>query len=293
MNNKYQSLFLIIFILLSIFIYYIYNFNKLDEKIESFSDNSNNIKCLCLLCLKPNNDTIDFLVKFKNKYDDYDVFLVIDDNSIQYSFNKLKVIQVEDKICGDAGFKYSNHMVKNNIPSAWDKFFYYFCNNNNYSNYWVLEEDVFIPNIETIFNIDKKYDNTSLLVKSNQIRDVKSSDEIFNWHHWKYIVDENRNAIFSLPWYKSMVCAVRIPFNLLDEVKKFVDKNSRLYFIEFFINTLAMKSNIRIESIAELSEIYWKKDFDIDDLTNNSKLYHPIKDVNIHKSIREFNNLQL
>jgi hypothetical protein len=54
--------------------------------------------CVCLLCFKPNDVWIDFLAKFKH----YDIFIVVDDNSKDYSkdytrYSNITIIQSKFK----------------------------------------------------------------------------------------------------------------------------------------------------------------------------------------------------
>ncbi len=237
--------------------------------------------CICVMCIKPQKIWIDFLLRIKKKHN-YDIYLVVDDNSIVYEIKDINIIQIGDIFCKNMGFMNANYLVKNNEPSVWDKMFLYFSYNNIYENYWILENDVFVPTIDTINNIDKKYQSNDLLCKSNNI---KQNDNNLNWH-WTQMKFKNKFA-FELPWYKSMVCAVRIPNIFFVHCKNSVLKNKRLFFLEFFINTLANKNNIKCNSIPELSEIHYRKNYTITDFEDENKLYHPVKDIFLHQKIRD------
>ena len=237
-------------------------------------------KCICVMCIKPQKIWINFLLEIKKKHD-YDIYLVVDDNSINYEINDINIIQIGDEFCKKIGFMNANFCVKNNEPSVWDKMFLYFSYNNIYEKYWILENDVFVPTIDTINNIDKKYQCDDILCKSNM---VKKNDTDLDWH-WRHIKFKNKYA-FELPWYNSMVCAIRIPNTFFVHCKNSVLKNKRLFFIEFFINTLAHKNNITCNTIPELSEIHWRKEYIITDFEDKNKLYHPVKDIFLHQKIR-------
>lgn len=304
---KYKLL-LLIFLL--IIIYLIFNFNIIERMtslslpiinrlfdriskksilIEKYKESTDNLiikDVICILSVKPNINISNFLLEMKEKYEKYyDFYILFDDNSQKYSIDGLNVIQVEDEICHNTGFKYSNHMVKNNEPSAWDKVFYYFSINNNYKNYWIIEDDVFNPSVDTIYKIDQKYKNENLLAHENIININGKSDD---WFHWSHFERNYGKAVFSLPWYRSMVCAIRLPNKFFTECSKFVKENSRLYFIEYFIHTLSIKKGILIDVIDELSEIHYRKSYNLNDFMDKNKLYHPVKDFEMHTHFRNF-----
>lgn len=237
--------------------------------------------CICVMCVKPHKIWIDFLRKIKKNHE-YDIFLVIDDNSTIYEIKDINIIQIEDNICKNTGFTNSNFTVKNNEPSAWDKMFLYFSYNNIYEKYWIIEDDVFIPNIDTIHNIDKKYPCNDILCSSHG---EKNDDSILYWN-WKQMKFKDGFA-FTLPWYNSMVCAIRLPNSFFVHCKNSVLKNKRLFFVEFFINTLASKNNITCNIIPELSEIHYRKNYNMTDFQDKNKLYHPVKDILLQQKIRD------
>ena len=59
------------------------------------------------------------------------------------------------------------------------------------------------------------------------------------------------------------------------------------FFLEFFINTLASKNNITCNIIPELSEIQYRKNYNITDFHDKNKLYHPVKDILLQQKIRD------
>ena len=96
---------------------------------------------------------------------------------------------------------------------------------------------------------------------------------------------------FELPWYKSMVCAIRLSDTLMIKIKEYVKENKELCFLEFFFNTLAEKNNLKIENPDELSSILYRNDWKFEDI-KKTNLYHPIKKIDIQKNYREqINNI--
>ena len=66
------------------------------------------------------------------------------------------------------GFQNTHTIIKG--ATSREKALYYFYKNDiNYDHIWFIEEDVFIPTIETIKNIDIKYPDNDLLVSGNKI----------------------------------------------------------------------------------------------------------------------------
>ena len=148
---------------------------------------------------------------------------------------------------------------------------YYFCKNNiKYENVWFIEEDVFIPSINTIENIDKKYANGDLLVASNNIIYEKSSD----WH-WNYI-----NAQISLnpPYANSMICAVRCSKKMLECINNYAEKYKNLFMDEALFNTIAIQNNLNVIIAKELSTIVYQRNWAKHEI-NQDNLYHPIKNI--------------
>ena len=139
--------------------------------------------------------------------------------------------------------------------------FCYLSHNNKYENYWIIEEDVFIPTVDTIHNIDSKYQTNDILCTNKH---EKSTSDFSGWEHWWQMKFKNKHA-FELPWFKSMVCAIRLPNEFFIHCASNVLKNKRLFFIEFFILTLAHKHNINCIAITELQEIHWRRNFKICD----------------------------
>lgn len=291
-----------------------------------------NYNCICILCIKPHEIIINFLQKL-NDYilknnQNYDIYLLCDDNSKTYQDNNIKIIQINDLECESNSY-INIDKIHFNRSIAWDKVLYYFCKNNNYKNYWFLEEDVFIPTVKTIQDIDNKYPDADLLSNSNGI---KHTDNPLDWHWHLMKMDSNINDdnnkqyletyidirnheyykhhphqhylqfgknegriygtekyFFDLPWYSSMCCGVRISNKLLIEIEKFVKNNNTLAFHEFIFNTLAMKTDCIVENPKELSGIVYRHDWEINDI-DNTILYHPIKDLNVQDKYRKLIN---
>jgi hypothetical protein len=259
----------ILLILFLIIIIIVITFIKKSKKIA-----------ISLLTIEPNKIWLDFLLTFKNNYD---IFIFIDNNNIDINLFKnnypsLNFIQIDNNESIKNGYSNSSYNIKRD-PISWDKALYYFTLiNKKYKYVWFVEDDVFINSVNNIINLDKKYNNSDLIVRSNNINpDGKSS----SWNHWDQV-----NNTLELPWSMSMVCICRLSDKLLNKIYDFTKKNGKLNFIEFLFNTIALHNNYIISNPTEFEPIVYRYNWDINNIDNNL-LYHPIKNINDHKYIRD------
>lgn len=225
---------------------------------------------ICFLTVRPSKLFYDFCKKLKDNTTD--VYICIDDNDyhIEGYDNEINIIKVDNTICENDGFK-STVFWLNNKACSKDKALYYFCKNNiDYENIWFIEEDVFIPSINTIKNIDKKYGTCDLIVSKNYITYEKKTD----WH-WNQVFSQ---TTIPPPYAISMVCAIRCSKRLLDAIHYYASIFNNLFIDEVLFNTIALRSNLNIITPDELSTIEYRKDWDKDDI-KECNLYHPMKDI--------------
>jgi hypothetical protein len=228
----------------------------------------NNI--ICFLTVNPNELFYNFVKKLQNHNKNYDIYICIDNNdyTIPNYNNEIKLIKINNSICEEAGYKSSVLWLDNKACSR-DKSLYYFNNNNiNYDYIWFLEEDVFIPSVNTIEVIDNKYNTGDLLVSEHNIINNRRND----WH-WKRI---NRQIKINPPYASSMICAIRCSKKLLKCIDEYVKKYNNLFMDEALFNTISLKNKLIVNPIIELSSIVWRRDWKQEDI-NSSYLYHPIK----------------
>lgn len=230
----------------------------------------------------PHENTIEFAREVKIQTN-FDTFLVIDDNT-QYhgkTFKEINLIQVPDSMCTE----YSNSVyiegstaVQKN-PISWDKFIYSFCMvHTSYDFVWVFEDDVFIPSVSTITDLNNKYRMYDLVTANN----FHKTDNVMDWH-WRHIVDKVPS-----PYFYSMVCAMGISRRTLDVVKEYVHYNKTLFYHEVMFNTLAMHNGLKVTDALELTSVVWQGKWDIDEfllLPNN--VFHPRKDIENHPKLRQ------
>ena len=158
---------------------------------------------------------------------------------------------------------------------------YYFCKiNTNYEYIWFLEEDVFIPNKDTIPKIDKLYKLEDLLSCENVIKKSRNDNSPF-WQHW----GRNEKKI-DFPWAHSMISAIRVSKKLMECILEFVNNKKYLLFDELLFNTIALQNNLLVVTPIELSNIVFSFHDIIPDNINENYLYHPIKNLKKHEELR-------
>jgi hypothetical protein len=173
--------------------------------------------------------------------------------------------------------------LKKTMVHSWDKSLYYFTHICTVYDYvWFIEDDVFIPCVDTILNIDNKYISGDLLVATNNIsKDFEVEQNVW---HWKYAIQ-----IFGFPSYCSMTCACRMSRLLLIKIKECALQNGFIPFHEFSFNTIAMNSGLSVQCPPELSTVKYNEMLTLEDIKNNkNNLFHPIKAYDQHEMIREY-----
>lgn len=233
----------------------------------------------CILSRNFNEYWIDFLKKFKN----HDVFLVIDNNEIIYdtTIDGVNIIQIPNETCIQSN--YWKTSCWSNLPNlvAWDRALYYFNRVNITHEYiWFLEEDVFVMSERVIDNINKKYPESDLLVP---FHDVNETGDIYQgWNHWVNVIHR-----IGTPWAHSLVSTSRLSRRLLNDIDDYL-KDRHFMFIEALFSTIAHHKKYKIDHPEELvSTITYDKKWD-PNYIDLSKIYHPIKNLEEHKYIRNY-----
>ena len=232
----------------------------------------------CLITVKPNVIWLDFLVKMTN---DYDVFVMIDDDSnydtIIKQYPLLIFIQINDDYCKSKGYMNANFIIEKK-PSGWDKAMLYFTKMvTDYDHCWFCEDDVFFYNMNTIKKIDNNYPNSDLLCKKYNMNETGN---MMDWH-W-----HQAQPFFDLPWLNTMVCCCRLSNKLLSYIGDFSDKCGTITFVECLFPTVAHQTNLTIDTPSEFDNIHWRnkwENFELDD----TQLYHPFKNIGDHASLRQ------
>ena len=234
--------------------------------------------CVCLICLKPNDVWLEFLSSFHN----YDVFVIVDDNSSIYdsryiNSKKINIIQINNDVCVNNGFINVNYLIFHRI-TGWEKALYYFsCINTNYKNVWFLEDDVFFYGEQTLLNIDAKYTDGDLL-SNGLVEENKTGHK--KTHPWRLM-----DIKIPPPYYHCMVCAVRMSQQLLFSIKDYAVKYKTLFFLEVLYPTICRHNKLKHHIVDELKRIVFGpvKLHELNvNTVNYTDLCHPVKDINKH-----------
>lgn len=246
-----------------------------------------------LLCRKVYDIQLKLIEKMiqTNLYNHYTFFVFIDDNTQDISefiinYPNIKIIQIEDNICLEKGYKNMTYNITKR-PVSWDKSVYYFCEVDDSFDYiWFVEDDVFIPNPEAIDFLDNKYKDYDLLTKENNFS--FSYERKYWYEHWHLGIN---NA--PLPLFSSLVCTLRVSKNLLNIVRNYARVFKKLFFLELMFNTLSAHSKLKNKIVPELATIIYRYPWEKNQkLIQKNYLYHPIKDLEVQKSFYEkINNI--
>lgn len=262
----------------------------MNEKIEIVKQpelfNETKKYIICLLTYQPTSDFLKLYLPFCD-YQNYQVYVIVDDNEydiqpLKKEFSTFHFVQIKETDCKKHGFVNFGFFVKNGEPSAWDKGIFYFSSiyRDLFDYVWFIEDDVFIPSVKNILNIDYKNNGYDLLVQKTDFKDKQD----FNLC-CKKLIDTSMLKSVS----KSMVCACRISKHFFEIIHSYIKTHKNGFFIEFFFPTLATFYHLNIKKIDELKTIYFRHNFTIEEiLENKTYLFHPVKDI---KQQQEFWNV--
>jgi hypothetical protein len=232
---------------------------------------------VCIIERIPNKVWLEFLSSF----DSYDTYIVLDDNSKDHSlkyltdFPKIHFVQIDDKECEESGFRNMNYLIFKKDVTGWEKALYYFSGEKEYDHVWFFEDDVFFYSENTIKNIDAKFPHTDVLTAPYHVSETGRE-----W--WWPLITINHD----LPYYKAMVCGVRVSRKLLLSIKDYATKNRTLFFLESLFPTLAFKYNLSYGKPKEMIQIYFQHKWSLPKL-NRRNIFHPVKNIKLHKQARD------
>jgi inorganic pyrophosphatase len=243
-----------------------------------------------VICLLTKHLTEEWAHFLSSEMNGYEVYVVVDDNSIDYSERikdtHINVIQIDAQDCYKTNYYKSSSWTNLKDVIAWDKALYYFNRiNTQYENIWFIEDDVFIPSQEILQKIDRTHPTADLLTSFHEINET--GNVRFGWNHWVNVIHR-----IGTPWAHSLICICRMSRRLMMQIDDYV-KDRHLMIIESLFNTLAMHRGYIIEHPVELSEksIHFNKTWNLEDI-HLSNIYHPIKDVSMHPILRKRNQFQ-
>ena len=237
-------------------------------------------KAICVICFKPDPVWLEFLSGF----DQYDVYISVDDNSENYSekykrdYPSVHIIQMENADCENKGFTNLNTHEFAKKVTAWEKSLFYFAElNKAYEHLWLFEEDIFFYSEETIRNIDLKYPASDLLTAPRQ----SSLGASKNWWWWDRVKIE-----YEPPYYNAMVCGLRVSKALLLHIKEYAAKHNTLFFLEALFTTIAIKNHLKCHTPKAMTQIFFRHKWTVHTLSRKN-IFHPIKNIGYQKTARQ------
>lgn len=232
---------------------------------------------VCLVCFKPKDPWLFFLATFTQ----YDIFIIIDDNSHEYvtTNEKITYAQVSHDDCMNNGFSGINFLFRD--PTGWEKSLYYFTHvKKDYDRVWFLEEDVFFNSEKVLLDIDRAYGGDLLTAPYKKSLDGKTDEDGDEWLWHKITV------AFNPPYYHGMVCASRMSKALLEAIDAYAKENKSLFFLEALFPSICHTKGLVHDTPPQMHTVLWKMDYDIAAFTKD-KMYHPVKDLDKHDVIRK------
>jgi len=229
---------------------------------------------LCLISKNPEKRWCEFLNKFNN----YKIYIIVEDNDFDLSefnndYKNINFIKIDDEKCNSNGY-INTDCESDKLVNAWDKALYYFgVENKNYEFIWILEDDVFFHEENTLIEIDKQYSDEDLLSNLYYPNTDNTHENLWNW--------DNININYNEPYYSGYMNSVRVSNKMIKCINYYATKNNKLFYINALFPTIAIKNNLKYITPTELSNVKQIKNYEKSDI-NNKNIYHPEIQLNMH-----------
>jgi len=219
---------------------------------------------------------------FLKTFTEYDLFMVVDDNTTIYDsvIDNVTIIQIPDNVCIKNNYYKSSCWSNLKDIVAWDRALYYFNRvNTKYDHVWFVEDDVFIMCERVLHSVDEKYPHSDLLSAFHEINETGDVNQ--GWNHWINVIHR-----IGTPWAHSLISCARLSNRLLKRIDEYVG-DRHLMFIEALFNTLALHNGYVVDNPDEIKNtITYNTQWNRDEL-DVTKIYHPLKKMEDHVYIRE------
>ena len=175
------------------------------------------MKALALLTLRPDDRQVDFYRGLEA--DGYDLLVFVDDPDFQPVRDDVRYVLIDDAECASAGYyDFAPTCYKLSRACSWDKAAYFFARLNpvRYEHVWLIEDDVFVPTLDAISALDRKYPGADIVSQAEVINTTGTTQ---GWFWWRFIDAD----LLPLPWAMSLVCAVRLKTTVFDLLPALVD----------------------------------------------------------------------
>jgi len=233
---------------------------------------------LCFLTVQPALETLQFAEQLAQDGRQYgvDVYIMIDDDHFRFSSlnftSHFRFLKIPKEQCLLHGYRRTTNLgINQSHVVSWDKALFYFCVlNKNYSFVWFVEDDVFIPSVQSFRSIHQLYSNISDLVIS--MNEINLLGDVFYWHWSKAI------GRFVPPWSASMVNLVGLSQRMLKSIADDIQWHGVSAFHEYFFLTLALKLNMTRITPLEFSTLVYRQDISWEQISKQpNNFWHPMK----------------
>lgn len=235
-------------------------------------------RAIALIVKEPTEIYLNFLATFVS----YDVYIIIDSDKSMLHFQKkyktLNIIQFDEKLCLNYGYKNVNYIGIRKRISGWDKALLFFSVviPNMYKQVWFIEDDVFFLEEKVLTNLDEKYEDQDLIANC----DFQNKDEPWVW----FLI----NIQIAKPHYCGMMCITRMSKQLLQGIRWYATRYKTLFFLEALFPTITSHFGLTHFRPDELTTVTYSQEFNEE--TDVSKLkthvFHPVKDIIKHLYLR-------
>lgn len=240
-------------------------------------------RAIALIVKEPSEIYLDFLARFVS----YDIYIIIDSDKSMLHFQKkyktLNIIQFDQQLCLNYGYKNVNYIGIRKRISGWDKALLFFSViiPNMYKQVWFIEDDVFFLEENVLTNLDEKYESQDLLANCDfQRQTTNNKEEPWLWSSIDIKVDK--------PYYCGMMCITRMSKRLLQGIRWYAQRYKTLFFLEALFPTITSHFGLAHFRPEELTTVTYRQEFNEE--TDVSKLkthvFHPVKDIIKHLYLR-------
>ena len=252
----------------------------------TLADRSRSASAVCFLTAIPSPQTIRFARQLAHSTSSFDVFILVDNNTFAAPVDDstaVRFLQFNDTVCSEHGFWRSGAFGINKDCSAWDKALFFFAKVSVHHGFvWFIEEDVFIPSVQSLLSLHELYSPSTDLV-ANGI-EYNFDGRMGSWYHWPLALNK-----FPPPWMHSMVCAMGCSRRLLSAVDEYARWRGELVFIEILLPTLTLQSRqMQFVTALELSKLAFRLNHQWEQIRREPyNWWHPVKDQKQHEEWRD------
>ena len=212
------------------------------------------------------------------------VYLITDKFYPKHEERGLKILYFYENFCYDAGYFYVNtDVMPDKVVITWDRCLFFLANYKGlYERAWIIEDDVAIHGKDTLSRFFEKYENTSADILSSP--PLINKKDPFEWPLWLCM----RNSGLT-PLWAAYNPVARLSRRFIEAVEKFAKEKKRLFFLEIFFTSLAIKEGLKTEYFHDLETHFrYTPNITFEETQEKSivfPIFHPVKDLELWDKI--------